>query len=106
MTRQIPGKEWPASDCNKNICLFAAVRVKRALSLPIAAALTIHIFIGTTTALAAEIENAGRAVQQEAGLNIGSGGFAYPVSAANRRFIDQIGKIYLLKTRSSWAMSQ
>src|SRR6476469_870554 len=36
----------------------------------------------------------------------GSGGFAYPVSTANRRFIDQTGKIYLLKTMSSWAMSQ
>jgi hypothetical protein len=36
----------------------------------------------------------------------GSGGFAYPVSIANRRFIDQTGQVYLLKTMSSWAMSQ
>src|SRR5689334_11358127 len=59
------------------------------------AALAIHLFNGTTTALAAETENARS-----------SGGFAYPVSTANRRFIDQTGKIYLLKTMSSWAMSQ
>jgi hypothetical protein len=36
----------------------------------------------------------------------GSEGFVYPVSVANRRFIDQTGKVYLLKTMSSWAMSQ
>ena len=70
------------------------------------AALAIQPFLGTTTAMAAEAESAGRTVQLEAGLNRGSGGFAYPVSTANRRFIDQIGKIYLLKTMSSWAMSQ
>ena len=63
--------------------------------LPIVAVLAIHFFIGTPTALAAEAENA-----------MGPGGFAYPVGTANRRFIDQTGKIYLLKTMSSWAMSQ
>jgi len=57
------------------------------------AALVIQLFIRTTTALAAETERAGRTVQQEAGLNRGSGGFVYPVSTANRRFIDQTGKI-------------
>ena len=67
------------------------------LSLPILAALAIQLFIGTTTALAVETENASRKV---------AGGFAYPVSTAHRRFIDQTGKIYLLKTMSSWAMSQ
>ena len=71
-------------------------------SLPIVAGLAIHLLIGTTTALAAETENAGGTVQQEAGLNRGSRGFAYPVSTANRRFIDQTGRIYLLKTMSSW----
>src|SRR4029453_5023363 len=106
MKRQIPGNEWGASDGSKNACSCAAFPVGRILSLPIVAALAIHLFIRTTTALAAETERAGRTVQQEAGLNRGSGGFVYPVSTANRRFIDQTGKIYLLKTMSSWAMSQ
>src|SRR5436190_13642458 len=75
-------------------------------SVPIVAALAIHLFIGTTIALAAETESAGRASQQEAGLTSGSGGSAYPVSSTNRRFIDQTGRVYLLKTMSSWAMSQ
>src|SRR6185503_17478906 len=69
--------------------------MRREIPGPIVAALAIHLFIGTTTALAAETENAR-----------GPGGLAYPVSTANRRFIDQTGKIYLLKTMSSWAMSQ
>jgi len=47
--------------------------------------------------LAAETENVSRTV---------AGGFACPVSAANRRLIDQTGKVYLLKTMLSWAMSQ
>src|SRR6266540_5027175 len=106
MRRQIPGKEWAASDGRKNACPCAAFPVGRILSLPIVVALAIHLFIGTTTVFAAETVNAGWTVQQEAGLNRGSGGFAYPVSAANRGFIDQAGKIYLLKTMSSWAMSQ
>jgi hypothetical protein len=63
-------------------------------SLPIVAALAICLLVGITTALPAETQNAG------------PGGFAWPVSTANRRFIDQTGKIYLLKTMSSWAMSQ
>jgi hypothetical protein len=41
-----------------------------------------------------------------AGPETSRSGFAYPVSVANRRFIDQNGKVYLLKTMSSWAMSQ
>src|SRR3989442_3440702 len=106
MRRQIPGKEWPASDGSKNASPCAAFPVGRILSLPIVAALAIHLFIGTTTALAAETENAGRTVQQEAGLNRGSSGFDLPVSTADRRFIDQTDKICLLKTMSSWAMSQ
>ena len=57
------------------------------MKLPMVAALAIHLFIGTTTTSAAETESAR-----------GSGGFAYPVSTANRRFIDQTGKIYILKT--------
>ena len=34
--------------------------------------------------------------------------FAWPasVSADNRRFLDQKGNVYLLKTMSSWAMAQ
>src|SRR5262245_30877365 len=68
--------------------------MRRLLSLPIVAGLAIHPFIGT--ALAAETESTDRS----------SGGFAYPVSTAKRRFIDQTGKVYLLKTMSSWAMSQ
>jgi len=95
MRRQIPGKEWPTSDGGKDACPCAAFPVGHILSLPIVAALTIHLFIGTTTAWAAETENAR-----------GSGRSAYPVSTASRRFIDQTGKIYLLKTMSSWAMSQ
>src|SRR5262245_16419768 len=97
MRRQIPRKDW-ASDGSKDACPCAVFPVGRTLSLPILAALGIHLFIGTATALAAETENGG--------LNRGSGGFAYPVSSANRRFIDQTGKIYLLKTMSSWAMAQ
>src|SRR5262245_58129415 len=107
MTRKIPGKEWPASDGSKNACPCAAFPVGRILSLPIVATLAIYLFIGVTRVLAAETENAGRTAQQEAGLNRGlrlgasssqggSGGFACPVSTANRRFIDQTGKIYLL----------
>ena len=93
MRRQIPGNEWGAFNGSKNACPCAAFL--RILSIPIAAALAIQLFIGTTTAFTAETENA-----------MGSGGFAYPVRTANRRFIDQTGKIYLLKTMSSWAMSQ
>lgn len=59
--------------------------------IPIAAALAIHFLIGSATTGAAGTENAR---------------FAYPVNTANRRFIDQTGKVYLLKTMSSWAMSQ
>jgi len=33
-------------------------------------------------------------------------GFPYPVSTSNRHFVDQNGKIFLLKMMSSWAMSQ
>src|SRR5262245_54394307 len=94
MKRQIRGKEWVASDGRKSACTCAAFPFGCILSLPIIAALAIHVLIGTTTALAAETEKAD------------SRGFAYPVSTANRRFIDQTGKIYLLKTMSSWAMSQ
>ena len=94
MRRQIPGKEWAASDGSKNACPCAAFPVGYILSLPIVAALAIHLFIGTTTALAAETENPGRTAQQEAGLNRGSGGFAYPVSTTNRRFIDYAYNIY------------
>lgn len=57
-------------------------------------ALTICLVIGITTVFGAESENARRI------------GFSYPVSVANRRFIDQTGRVYLLKTMSSWAMSQ
>ncbi len=49
------------------------------------------LVVGSSTALAAEPH---------------SSDFAYPVTVANRRFIDQNGKVYLLKTMSSWAMSQ
>src|SRR5262249_42250114 len=105
MRREIPGKEWAASDGRKNACPYSAFPVARIVSLPMFATLAIHFFIGTA-ALAAETENAVRTVQQEARPNRGSVGFVYPVSTANRRFIDQTGKIYLLKTMSSWAMSQ
>ena len=33
-------------------------------------------------------------------------GFAYPASTSNRKFVDQNGNVYLLKTMSSWSMSQ
>src|ERR1044071_9448963 len=33
-------------------------------------------------------------------------GFGYPVGVEGRRFVDQNGKVFLLKTMSSWAMSQ
>ena len=65
-----------------------APRVAWAIAIAIAALAT-HLLVGTTTALAAETEDVSRTV---------AGGFAYPVSAANRRFIDQTGKVYLLKT--------
>jgi hypothetical protein len=71
-----------------------------------ATVLAICFSIGITPSSAAEAESARRTVQPELGSNTGSGGFAYPVSTANRRFIDQNGKVYLLKTMSSWAMSQ
>jgi hypothetical protein len=61
---------------------------------PILALLAIRLLIGTAAALPAEAENARPP------------SFAYPVSTANRRFIDQAGKVYLLKTMSSWAMAQ
>jgi hypothetical protein len=32
--------------------------------------------------------------------------FPYPVAAANRRFVDQRGDVFLLKTMASWAMGQ
>src|SRR5262245_21685046 len=105
MRRQIPGKDRAASDGSKDVCPRAAIPFGRISSLPMVAALAIHLSIGTTMAWAAETENAGRTVQHEAGLNRGSGGFAYPVSTADRRFIDQTRKVYLLKTMSSWAMS-
>ena len=63
-------------------------------SLPLVGAMALQLLSGTFTALAAETENGGGT------------GFAYPVSTAHRRFIDQTGKIYLLKTMSSWAMPQ
>jgi hypothetical protein len=53
MRRQIPGKEWAASDGSKNDRPGAAFPVGCILSLPIVAALAIHLFLGTTTALAA-----------------------------------------------------
>jgi hypothetical protein len=59
------------------------------------AALAIFLLIGTPMTSA-----------RETGIAGGSVGFAYPVSTANRRFIDEDGKIYLLKTMASWAMSQ
>jgi hypothetical protein len=59
----------------------------------------IGLLLGTSLVQTAEI-------QQGAGPNRGSGGFAYSVGTANRRFLDQTGKVYLLKTMSSWAMSQ
>ena len=58
------------------------------------AALAIYFLIGTTAA-------EGAAVPKK-----DAGGFVYPVGVANRRFIDQTGKVYLLKTMSSWAMAQ
>jgi hypothetical protein len=88
---------------------FVLTAMARFASVPIVTTLAIHLFIGSTTALAAlaaKSENAGPPVKQEAGLNRSTGGFAYPVNTANRRFHDQRGKIYLLKTMSSWAMSQ
>src|SRR4051794_1281738 len=59
------------------------------------AALAISFLLGTIMTLRAE-----------AGSASASKTFAYPVSVANRRFIDQNGNVYLLKTMSSWAMSQ
>jgi uncharacterized protein DUF4038/collagenase-like protein with putative collagen-binding domain len=105
MRRQIAGNEWGASDGSKNVCPRAGFPVGRTLPFQIVAVLAIHLFIGTTTALAAETEKAGRTVQQEPGPNRDFR-FAYPVGTANRRFVDQTGKVYLLKTMSSWAMSQ
>jgi hypothetical protein len=44
----------------------------------------------------------------ERGAGVRSPGFAWPtrVSADGRRFLDQKGDVYLLKTMSSWAMAQ
>jgi hypothetical protein len=33
-------------------------------------------------------------------------GFAYPIAVSNRRFVDQSGNVYLLRTMASWAMAQ
>jgi hypothetical protein len=56
--------------------------------------------------LPAEIERGPRIDQQQTGVKSRAVDFPYPISTANRRFIDQAGKIYLLKTMSSWAMAQ
>jgi hypothetical protein len=71
-----------------------APRVAWAIAI---AALATHLLVWATTALAAEIGNAS---------GTAAGDFAYPISAANRRFIDQTGKVFLLKTMSSWAIPQ
>jgi hypothetical protein len=45
----------------------------------------------------------------EAGLLRGaekSAGFGYPAAVEGRRFVDPNGKVFLLKTMSSWAMAQ
>jgi len=47
MRRQIPGKEWAAAHGSKNICPRAAFPVGHILTVPIVAALVIHLFIGT-----------------------------------------------------------
>jgi hypothetical protein len=91
LKRPIPYKECEPPDGSKR-----AYQSLRPL-LPVAA-LAIFLFAGTTTPFAAETENAS--------LNKGSVTFAYPVNTAKRRLVDQRGKIYLLKTMSSWAMSQ
>ncbi len=53
----------------------------------------------------ARIASASSSVQRAAGT---SSTFAWPasVSAGNRRFLDQKGNVYLLKTMASWAMAQ
>jgi hypothetical protein len=63
-------------------------------SLPIIYATAVCVLSWAAKLLAAETEIAD------------TSDFAYPVSIANRRFVDQIGNVYLLKTMSSWAMSQ
>jgi len=69
MRQQIPGKEWPASDGSKNACPCAAFPVGRILSLPIVVGAGDSPFHRDHDGMAAETENAGRTVQQEAGLN-------------------------------------
>jgi hypothetical protein len=58
------------------------------------AALGICFLFAGTAGLGADAEKAG------------GRGFVYPVGVANRRFVDQNGQVYLLKTMSSWAMAQ
>src|SRR5881394_1555535 len=80
---------------------FRFVRIStkslHSMNARIFAALAICFFIGVANVLAAE---------QEAGLKREPSGFVYPVGVANRRFVDQNGKVYLLKTMSSWAIAQ
>lgn len=59
---------------------------------------------GDVSAIADGNASAGNAIMFNSPPATGS--FAYPVSTANRKFIDQNGNPYLLKTMSSWAMSQ
>src|SRR5690349_6335790 len=76
---------------------------ERPQPLAIVTAVVILLSFGTT---GAEPQNTERTVRPKAAPGQGSMDFAYPVRIANRRFIDHSGRIYLLRTMSSWAMSQ
>jgi len=62
--------------------------------------ISMHLFAADCGAVAPNRESY-HSVPSGADIN-----FAYPVAVADRRLVDQGGKVYLLKMMASWAMSQ
>ncbi len=91
--------------CN-DACAALTFSLRPILSLALIAALVAPLFTPAATTLAAEPKSAVQSSRQSVEPNRGAPRFAYPVGIAGRRFIDPTGKVYLLKTMSSWAMSQ
>lgn len=106
MRRRIPCTEAGSADRRQKSSPYAATRVGSFWSVAIAVVLGTHLPTGIIRGMAAGNPIAPRTVQQQGVRHRNSSGFVYPVSTSNRRFIDQNGRIYLLKTMSSWAMSQ
>ena len=73
------------------------------LMSPLIVAATLLVTIAPTAAAGSQPKSGTRTEGANSGL-----AFAWPacVSAGERRFLDQKGSVYLLKTMSSWAMAQ